>query len=338
MMTPIRIPFTKMHGLGNDFVMLSGPLLGGVELHPDRQPERLRKLTAFLCDRHFGVGADGLIMPLPPSSPERGDVRFVYLNGDGSLAEMCGNGIRCFALYVKDAGLVREDSFTVETLAGPIRPRINVTPMDMPEQRTVTVDMGPPVLKSADVPFRDASLAPGETALRRSIVVNGQSIPVSAIGMGNPHCLIFQDELPQPLDPAVFGPLLETHPAFPAKTNVEFVEMRSRQHLKVTVWERGCGFTLACGTGACASAVAAILLGKADRKVDVELPGGVLNIEWSGEPGAPVMMSGPATYVFEGEITLPADILRETPDETSGATSRRGTSDNILAAGSSPIK
>jgi diaminopimelate epimerase len=304
MMTPVRIPFTKMHGLGNDFVMLAGPLVNDVELHPDHHPERLRRLAVYLCDRHFGVGADGLILPAPPTSVDKGDVRFVYINSDGSVAEMCGNGIRCFALYVKDAGLVRDDAFTVETLAGPIRPRINA-------DRTVTVDMGPPFLAAAKVPFKDSGVAPDKTALRHTITVNGTPVPVTAIGMGNPHCLIFQEDLPQVLDPAVFGPLIETHPSFPAKTNVEFIETISRQHLKVTVWERGCGFTLACGTGACATAVAAMLLGKVDNTVNVELPGGILKIEWSGQAGDPVMMSGPATRVFEGEIELPSTLLDE---------------------------
>ncbi len=308
MMTPVRIPFTKMHGLGNDFVMLSGPIVNGVELHPDHHLERLRQLAIFLCDRHFGVGADGLILPAPPTHPDKGELRFVYINSDGSVAEMCGNGIRCFALYVKEAGLIHSDAFTVETPAGPIRPRINA-------DQTVTVDMGAPFLAAEQVPFKDGGIDPDKTALRHAIRVNDTAIPVTAIGMGNPHCLIFQEDLPQKLDPALFGPLLETHPTFPAKTNVEFIETISRQHLKVTVWERGCGFTLACGTGACATAVAAMLLDKVDNTVNVELPGGILKIEWSGKPNDSVMMSGPATRVFEGEIELPSELVNET---TSG--------------------
>ncbi len=300
----VKLPFTKMHGLGNDFVMLSGPELAGLDLHPDRQKETLEKLAAFLCDRHFGIGADGLILPVPPSDPARFDTRFVYLNGDGSWAEMCGNGIRCFALFVKDLGLVNSDSFIVETLAGPISPKINA-------DRTVTVDMGPPILEPALIPFAgENAKAPVQ---RFELDVLGRKVPVTPVSMGNPHCLVFQDELTQKLDPALFGPALETHPAFPAKTNVEFVEVLSRQELKVTVWERGCGFTLACGTGACATGVGAMMLGKVDSVVNVLLPGGTLKIEWDGQPGAHMFMSGPATYVFKGEIEVPASVLPKVP-------------------------
>lgn len=300
----VKLPFTKMHGLGNDFVMLSGPEIAGLDLHPDRNKDTLEKLAAFLCDRHFGVGADGLILPVKSSDPNQFDTRFVYLNSDGTWAEMCGNGIRCFALYVRDLGLVSKDSFTVETLAGPISPKIN-------PDRTVTVDMGAPILEPAKIPFS----APNAKmpVQRLEIQVQDQSVPVTPVSMGNPHCLIFQEELPKALDPAVYGPLLEKHAAFPAKTNVEFVQTLSRKHLKVTVWERGCGFTLACGTGACATAVGAIMLGKAEHNVDVELPGGILHIQWDGNPQSSVLMSGPATYVFQGEIEVPADIFPKVP-------------------------
>jgi diaminopimelate epimerase len=299
-MMALKIPFTKMHGLGNDFVMLDGPSVAGLDLHPDRNKAALEKLAAFLCDRHFGVGADGLILPVAPSDPSRFDIRFVYLNSDGTWAEMCGNGIRCFALFVKDLGLVKQDAFTVETLAGPIRPKIN-------PDRTVTVDMGAPILAPEKIPFT----ANGATqpVQRFALPVLEHQVPVTPVSMGNPHCLIFQDELGHALDPAVYGPALEKHPAFPAKTNVEFVETLSRNHLKVTVWERGCGFTLACGTGACATAVGAIMLNKADHDVNVELPGGILRIQWDGQPESPVLMSGPAQTVFQGEITVPEHIL-----------------------------
>lgn len=300
----VKIPFTKMHGLGNDFVMLAGPDVAGLDLHPDRNKETLEKLAAFLCDRHFGIGADGLILPVAPSDSSRFDTRFVYLNSDGSWAEMCGNGIRCFALYVRDLGLVNRDAFTVETLAGPISPKIN-------PDRTITVDMGAPILEPVQIPFQaQGAHAPVQ---QWPLHVLDREVPVTPVSMGNPHCLIFQDELIETLDPAVFGPVLEKHPAFPAKTNVEFVETLSRSHLKVTVWERGCGFTLACGTGACATAVGAIMLGKADHDVNVELPGGILRIEWDGKPESHVLMSGPATYVFQGEIEVPAEILPKVP-------------------------
>lgn len=299
----VRIPFTKMHGLGNDFVMLPGIEAGGLQLDPAKNKALLEKLAAYLCDRHFGIGADGLILPAPPTDPTKYDIRFVYLNSDGTWAEMCGNGIRCFALFVRDQGVLKEDSFTVETLAGPIRPRIN-------PDRTVTVDMGAPILESAKIPFVSTSNGISSTApvQRYEVPVLEKQVPVTAVSMGNPHCLVFQEELAQTLDPAVYGPALEKHPYFPAKTNVEFIETQGRNRMKVTVWERGCGFTLACGTGACASAVGAILLDKADHDVDVELPGGTLHIHWDGNPASHVLMSGPATYVFQGEITLPDNL------------------------------
>lgn len=301
------ISFTKMHGLGNDFVMLSDKTVKTLGLCPDRNRSELEKLATFLCDRHFGVGADGLIFPAPASDPAY-DIRFVYLNGDGSWAEMCGNGIRCFARFVKDLGIIKDDVFTVETLAGPIRPRIN-------QDQTVTVDMGAPILEAAKIPVDPAAfgVSPDQQVQSLPVTVLDQRIPVTAISMGNPHCLVFQDDLPQPLDPAVFGPALEKHPAFPAKTNVEFVQVMNREHLKVTVWERGCGFTLACGTGACATAVGAIQLGKAEHNVKIELPGGSLNIQWDGNPRSSVLMSGPATYAFTGNIELPVDVLALTP-------------------------
>jgi diaminopimelate epimerase len=294
---PSTLRFTKMHGLGNDFVMLEPEQVKAWDLCPDKQAERLSQLAIALCDRHFGIGADGVIFPVPATEGSGADIRFVYLNSDGSRAEMCGNGIRCFALFVRDKGLVNTDAFVVETPAGLIKPKIN-------SDRTVTVDMGAPILESGRVPFSPSDLPADARALRHSILVQEHQIPVTAISMGNPHALIFQDELPLPLDPAVYGPLLERHPAFPAKTNVEFVQLVDVKHLKVTVWERGCGFTLACGTGACATAVGAILLNKVENKVDVELPGGPLTIEWDGNPKSSVLMSGPAAYVFEGNVAL----------------------------------
>lgn len=281
----LTLPFVKMHGLGNDFVML--------ESRHVPADVSLEKLAAYLCNRHFGIGGDGLIMDAAPTqstdpmSGEPFDTRFVYLNGDGSWAEMCGNGIRCFARFVRDLNLVsvEKEAFLVETLAGPIRPKINA-------DQTVTVDMGAPIFEAAKIPFQGG----------QSLEAGGQSIPVTAISMGNPHCLLFQDDLPKALDPAVFGPLLEVHPAFPKKTNVEFLEVLDGHTLRCTVWERGCGFTLACGTGACASAVGAILAGKVKSPVTVQLPGGSLLIEW--ESGQHVMMSGPATYAFSGTVDL----------------------------------
>jgi diaminopimelate epimerase len=241
-----------------------------------------------------------LILPVPPSDPSRFDIRFVYINSDGTWAEMCGNGMRCFALFVRDLGLVQKDAFTVETLAGPICPKIN-------PDRTVTVDMGAPILAPEKIPF--TAVGASLPVQRLALSVLDHQVPVTPVSMGNPHCLVFQDELQHALDPAIYGPALEKHPAFPAKTNVEFVETLNRSHLKVTVWERGCGFTLACGTGACATAVGAIMLGKADHHVNIELPGGILGIHWDGHPESHVLMSGPAQTVFHGEIQVPAEIL-----------------------------
>lgn len=288
----ITLPFTKMHGLGNDFVFVDA----------DRIPPEwsLEKLATVLCDRHFGVGGDGLIMAQAPSDPARFDIKFVYLNSDGSWAEMCGNGIRCFARYARDKGLVSKDAFSVETLAGEIRPQIN-------EDGTVTVDMGAPVFEAANVPFAANGVSGFDPAFVRNypLPVDGQTVPVTALSMGNPHALIFQEDLPDPLNPAVFGPAVEMHPAFPNKTNVEFLEVLDPHTLKATVWERGCGFTLACGTGACASAVGGIRLEKVNNPVTVQLPGGDLLITWDpDENQGHVLMSGPATYAFTGQFWL----------------------------------
>ncbi|MEB3287534.1 MAG: diaminopimelate epimerase [Vampirovibrionales bacterium] len=291
----LALPFVKMHGLGNDFVMLkSADLPVGVNLE---------KLAARLCDRHFGIGADGLILDgVATSANQDFDIRFVYLNGDGSWAEMCGNGIRCFARFVYDAGIVQKTQFKAETLAGPIQPRLN------PDQ-SVTVDMGAPILQASDIPFKAEGVSPGAIVENQVLSVLGKQVPISAVSMGNPHCLIFQQDLGQPLAPDVFGPALETHPAFPNKTNVEFLEVIDEHTLRCIVWERGCGFTLACGTGACAAAVSAIRLGKVKSPVTVHLPGGPLTIEWAGSTH-PVMMTGPATYAFSGVIILDLEQLK----------------------------
>ncbi len=304
------LSFTKMHGLGNDFILLDNPVDGSGDtarqLTPERDKAYLERLAAFLCDRHFGIGADGLILPASPRDKAQADIRFVYLNSDGSWAEMCGNGIRCFARFVRDRKWVDKDAFTVDTAAGLIRPRINA-------DNTVTVDMGAPILAAAAVPFEHASHLSTETAVNVPVSVNAHSIPVTAVSMGNPHCLIFQDDLPEWLDPAVMGPLLETHASFPAKTNVEFIDIIDPHHVNVVVWERGCGFTLACGTGACATAVAGILQNKVKSPVQVDLPGGPLQIEWDGNATSSVMMSGPAAYVFSGSVELPADLRLPEP-------------------------
>ncbi len=292
---PKSFTFTKMHGLGNDFVMLAGQDVP-TELSLEKD---VPALTRFLCDRHRGIGADGLIYDRPPTDPSKFDIQFMYFNSDGSRAEMCGNGIRCFALFVRDRGLITKDSFTVETPAGPIGIQIN-------PDRSVTVDMGPPILAPQDIPFVVQNNGKLDTPVHNyEIPVLEQQVPVTLVSMGNPHCMIFQDDLSQPLDPATFGPAVEAHPYFPNKTNVEFLTVVDEHTLDVTVWERGCGFTQACGTGACASAVAAVIHGKTQPQVSVNLPGGPLQIHWQKDTTNTVLMTGPATYVFEGNVTLP---------------------------------
>lgn len=299
----VTLAFTKMHGLGNDFVMISSQELQKVD--PD-QSIQLEKVAAFVCDRHFGIGADGLItdqVPTVERSPagEPYDLRFVYLNGDGSWAEMCGNGIRCFARFVRDNGRVDKDRFNAETLAGPIQPEINA-------DGTVTVDMGAPILQAKDVPFAAPGVPENSIVANQPLSVLNRSVPIHAVSMGNPHCLIFRDEVGEALDPAVFGPAIEAHPSFPKKTNVEFLEVIDEHTIRCVVWERGCGFTLACGTGACASAVAGIRAGKVKSPVTVHLPGGPLSIAWAGE-GHSVYMTGPATYAFTGTISIPKSLF-----------------------------
>jgi diaminopimelate epimerase len=309
----MTLTFTKMHGLGNDFVMLEWEKCIQKGL-PVTNPEWLSAFAKAVCDRHLGIGADGLILAAPPSNSSTFDVKFVYLNSDGSIAEMCGNGIRCFALYALDKGYVSSNQFTVETLAGPIKPTVN-------NDRTVTVDMGPPVLEPDKVPFvATTSQVLEMPVLDYTLNVMEHHVPVSMVSMGNPHCLVFQNELATQLDPAVYGPALEKHPAFPAKTNVEFIEKLDETTLKLTVWERGCGFTLACGTGACATAVGALLKGVVQHSpVTIHLPGGPLSIRWDKGVNDSVWMTGPATYVAEG--TLFADEWLNVNNLTLGSSS-----------------
>ena len=276
--------FTKMQGLGNDFIVVDGI--------KEKLPENLTDLANKLCDRHFGIGADGLIVVLPSA---RADFRMRIINADGSEVEMCGNGIRCFAKYVYEAGLVEpgRDTFTVETLAGIMTPRLLV---EGEKVVAVTVDMGEPVLERALIPM----LGSGGQAVSEPLDLLDTTYHITAVSMGNPHCVIFVDNVDQiPLEK--YGPALETHPVFPKKTNVHFVQVLNRQELKMRVWERGVGVTLACGTGACASLVAAVLNGKTQRRAKVYLPGGPLEIEWN-EKNNHVYMTGPAETVFTGVV------------------------------------
>lgn len=268
-----------MHGLGNDFICLDHFLFP-----PDLDyPENARRL----CHRQLGVGADGLIAILPS---RKADARMRIFNPDGSEAEMCGNGIRCFARYVYDAGYVKKDKITVETLAGILTVYMEISEGQV---KLVTVNMGQPCLDPVKIPVSTGS----DLAVEEEIEVCGRKFTFTAVSMGNPHCVIFVKDLDK-LEFEILGPAVEKHHLFPRKTNVEFVRVDNPMEITLKVWERGAGPTLACGTGACASVTAAVLEGRTERKVTVHLPGGDLGIEWSGDNQ--LFMTGPAAYVFSG--------------------------------------
>lgn len=274
--------FDKMHGLGNDFLLLDA------RAEPERDwPELARRW----CRRRFGVGGDGLILIL---DSEPADWRMRIFNSDGTEPEMCGNGIRCFAKFLRDHGLEQRDTFTVETLAGPIRPTLVASDGATAQVR---VDMGPPRLRPEQIPFLgDEGAGKVVGAL---LQVDDDPMSVTCVSMGNPHCVLFVENLDQ-MQIEWWGPMIERHERFPERTNVEFVQVRGRGELDMRVWERGAGRTLACGTGACASLVAAHLNGYTERAATVHLEGGDLAIEW-GEDDR-VRMTGPAETAFCGEL------------------------------------
>jgi len=272
----MKLNFWKMHGLGNDFVVLDSRKSGYI---PDAAA------AARLCRRRFGVGADQVLVLLR-SRPA--DFRLVILNADGGEVEMCGNGIRCLARFLRIRRISRKSRFRIETLAGIIVPEV--------KGEMVRVDMGEPVFDPARIP-----VALPEAPQNRLIEVDTHRLNITVVSMGNPHCVIPVDVVDGvPL--AQLGPPLEHHPLFPKRTNVEFVEVQGRRRLKVRVWERGAGETLACGTGACAALVAMVRLGQAERKATVALPGGELLIEWLKSNH--VFMTGPAEMVFQGTIAI----------------------------------
>ena len=271
--------FIKMHGLGNDFVFLDRFSVSTDEDYPE--------LAKQLCHRNFGIGGDGLVVILPSKVA---DARMRIINSDGSEPEMCGNGIRCFARYVYDQGIVRHNPMRVETLAGVLTIHLTIKEAQV---QGVRVDMGEPILRADLIPV----LAQGEPVVGETLEVLGETFQYTAVSMGNPHCVIFVEDFTT-LDFERLGPAIEKHALFPRKTNVEFIEVNSPKDLTMKVWERGAGPTLACGTGACASAVAAVLNHKTERAVTVHLPGGDLLIEWGLDNH--VYMTGPATYVFKG--------------------------------------
>ncbi|MBE0467842.1 MAG: diaminopimelate epimerase [Candidatus Desulforudis sp.] len=273
--------FTKVHGLGNDFVLIDG---FSQDLPADPAP-----LARKLCDRRFGVGADGLVLILPSESAH---LRIRVFNPDGSEPEMCGNAIRCVALYAHRRGVVSQKRIEVETPAGIIRPEI----LSAAGEETVRVDMGRPRLERAEIPMA----GPAGPVVGEQLKAGNRDFEVTAVSMGNPHCVIFDADLDEQ-EFQRYGPLLERHPVFPARTNVEFVTVRNPGEADVWVWERGAGATPACGTGACAVAVAGVLNGRTGRTVNVRLPGGVLLIEWPDDAGS-VYMTGPAEEVFDGKL------------------------------------
>jgi diaminopimelate epimerase len=273
----MKIKFTKCHGLGNDFVLIN--------CYEHNVPDLAQKAKQ-LCDRRFGIGCDQLLV-LRPS--EIADVRMQIFNADGGEVEMCGNGIRCLAQYVHKHKIVNHDAMTVETLGGIKKPRL--------EGNLVEVDMGEPILKGPEIPVQLEGMVIG-----KNIEIKGTNHSITCVSMGNPHCVFFLEDV-EKAPVSTLGPILENHSLFPKRTNVGFVQVIDKNTLKVRVWERGAGETLACGTGACGAAVAAVLNGLTHRKVTVQLRGGNLEINWS-EKDNRVYMKGPGVEVFEGEIEI----------------------------------
>lgn len=279
--------FTKMHGIGNDYVYVNCF---------EESVKNPAEVSKFVSDRHFGIGSDGLILISPSAIA---DFRMNIYNADGSQAEMCGNGIRCVAKYVYDYGLTDKTEILVETLAGIKYLRLQV---ENGKVASVEVNMGAPILEPKEIPV----------AVEESPVVNvpvevkGKIYHMTCVSMGNPHAIIFMNNV-KDLDIAAIGPYFENHTVFPKRTNTEFVEVLDRNTVNMRVWERGSDETLACGTGACATTVACILNDKTENEVTVHLLGGDLKIRWDREANQ-VYMTGPATVVFDGEITLPDGI------------------------------
>lgn len=273
--------FTKMHGLGNDYIYVNCM---------EECPDDLANLSKRLSDRHFGIGSDGLVLIMPSKVA---DFRMRMFNSDGSEAEMCGNASRCVGKYIYDNRLTNKKTVTMETLAG-----IKVLELTVENGKVVLVrvDMGEPVLKPADIPVDSTK----DIFISEPVTIKDRTFNVTCVSMGNPHAISYIDDVDDfPLE--VYGPVMEKNKLFPRKINSEFVEVIDRKTLKMRVWERGAGETLACGTGACAVLVATVLNGLCDRKVTVKLLGGDLMIEWN-EKDNHVYMTGPAVKVFEGEV------------------------------------
>ena len=273
----------KMHGLGNDFVLVNG--------FKEQLPADLNSLAIEICDRHLAVGADGLIVLRPSNTSAAAE--YILFNSDGSQPETCGNGLRCAALFAKREGIVIEDEFVFDTLGGPVIPYI----IDI-ERSIVRVDMGQPRLAPAEIPANFT----GARVVNAPLLVLARMYNVTLVSMGNPHCVIFLDDDLANFPLEKIGPHIEKHEMFPAKTNVEFIRLIDDGHIQMRVWERGCGETMACGSGACAAVVASILNGYTKNAVEVKLRYGSLEVQW--DEGGPVYMTGPATYVLEGDYLL----------------------------------
>jgi diaminopimelate epimerase len=276
----MMLQFTKMHGAGNDFVVLDG-----VRQVVALTPERIR----FLADRHFGVGCDQILLVERSEVPEA-DFRYRIFNADGGEVEQCGNGARCFVRFVHDKKLTHKREIVVETRAGLISPKLE-------DDGRVTVNMGAPIFEPARIPFESDS-----DAVVQPLLVGDRICDITAVSMGNPHAVqVVADVELAPVEQQ--GPLIENHPRFPRRVNAGFMQVMDRTHIRLRVYERGAGETKSCGTGACAAVVAGIRRGLLEEQVNVSTHGGVLTIAWQGE-GQPVWMTGPAVTVFEGEINL----------------------------------
>jgi diaminopimelate epimerase len=273
--------FTKMHGLGNDYVYVS--------LFDQKAPSELPALAVAISDRHFGVGSDGLIL-IGPS--ERADARMRMFNADGSESEMCGNGVRCVAKYIYDRGIAAKDRVTIETGRG-------ILTLDIEARKgkveRVRVDMGAPILTAAQIP----TTLPGNPPVSVPLSADGTELLVTAVSMGNPHAILYVDDVNSyPVEH--LGAIIERHSAFPKRVNVHFVQVLGPAEVRMRTWERGSGITLACGTGACSVCVAGVLTARTESRLLAHLPGGDLELEWPSRD-APVFMTGPATEVFSGE-------------------------------------
>ena len=285
----MRLKFTKMQGAGNDFVVLDGV---------SRRIQITRERVRQIADRHFGVGCDQVLL-VEKSQRKDADFRYRIWNSDGGEVEQCGNGARCFVRFVRDKGLTNKHEIRVETLSGIIVPRLEA-------DGQVTVDMGAPLFDPERVPFDARGLQPVQGGKRWPLEIAGREVPVAVLSMGNPHAVqtvADVDSAPVTTE----GPLIERHPRFPRRVNAGYMQVVARTRIRLRVWERGAGETLACGTGACAAVVAGIREGLLDESVQVETRGGRLTIRWQGgenDPNCAVRMTGPAVAVFEGEIEI----------------------------------